>query len=231
MIGLLKNLLRKVLGKACLTYEEMYTVLCDCENVLNSRPLTYVSNEAGDPKPLTPAMFLYDNNKNDNPDLDLIDSCADLNTRAKRRIEIMQHLRNRFRKEYLSNLILKGSCNESRAINVGDVVLLGDDNSKRVDWPLARIEKLIVGRDGRARVVVLRTKDGLYKRPIQRIFPLGISAGDRETKDEPEALREKICNTPIRSKPCENKNCKPLEIRSDVIKTRSGRIIKKPNYY
>ncbi|XP_043472735.1 uncharacterized protein LOC122505290 [Leptopilina heterotoma] len=31
LIGMMKVILRKVLGKASLTFEEMYTVLCDCE--------------------------------------------------------------------------------------------------------------------------------------------------------------------------------------------------------
>ncbi|XP_033222835.1 uncharacterized protein LOC117176691 [Belonocnema kinseyi] len=67
-----------VLGKACLTYEEMYTVLCDCELTLNSRPLTYVSEEPSDLKPLTPAMFLHDIIQSEMPDLDIINR-LDLN--------------------------------------------------------------------------------------------------------------------------------------------------------
>lgn len=42
IIGMMKQLLRKVLGQASLRYEEMYTVLCDTECLLNSRPLTYL---------------------------------------------------------------------------------------------------------------------------------------------------------------------------------------------
>ncbi|GFY08071.1 integrase catalytic domain-containing protein [Trichonephila clavipes] len=42
LIGLLKSILRKVLGKACLSEEELVTVLCDAESLINSRPLTYL---------------------------------------------------------------------------------------------------------------------------------------------------------------------------------------------
>ena len=62
----------------------------------------------------------------------------DLSTRFKRKQEIIEHLRKRFRKEYLSQLILKGK--KSRKLKVGDVVLVGDDTHKKIDWPLARIE-------------------------------------------------------------------------------------------
>ncbi|XP_035222580.1 uncharacterized protein LOC118195385 [Stegodyphus dumicola] len=38
--------------------EELETVLIEIEAILNSRPLTYVYSEVGEPEPLTPAHFL-----------------------------------------------------------------------------------------------------------------------------------------------------------------------------
>ncbi|GFW83666.1 DUF5641 domain-containing protein [Trichonephila clavipes] len=64
----------RVLGKACLTYEELYTVVCDSESVINSRPLTYLSEDQEDLVALTPAMFLQEIKENGVPDLELIDS-------------------------------------------------------------------------------------------------------------------------------------------------------------
>ena len=177
LIGMLKTILRKVLGRSCLSYEEMSTVLCDCESVLNSRPLTYISEEPDDLKTLTPAMFLNDIREIGTPDLDLIDK-IDLNSRFVYRQRLMQHLRKRFRREYLSQLISRSNVKEVRKIKVGEIVLIGDDIHKRIDWPLARVEKLILGRDGTARVAVLKTKAGQFKRPIQRLYPLEISRED-----------------------------------------------------
>ena len=37
--------LRKILGKSLLTYEEIETILCEIECVINSRPLIYVSED------------------------------------------------------------------------------------------------------------------------------------------------------------------------------------------
>ncbi|XP_035221840.1 nuclear pore complex protein Nup205-like [Stegodyphus dumicola] len=56
---------------------------------------------------------------------------------------------------------------------------MGDDNRKRLFWPLARITELIPGRDGKIRTVKLKTRHGTVIRPIQRIFPLEIQANDR----------------------------------------------------
>ncbi|GFU51320.1 integrase catalytic domain-containing protein [Trichonephila clavipes] len=57
LIGPVKRTLRKTPGITSLNHEEMYTVLCDCESLINSRPLTYVTDDVEDLEPLTPAMF------------------------------------------------------------------------------------------------------------------------------------------------------------------------------
>lgn len=46
-----------VLEKACVTYEELLTILTEIECVLNSRPLTYVYTEDLE-ETLTPSHFL-----------------------------------------------------------------------------------------------------------------------------------------------------------------------------
>ena len=202
----------------------MCTVLCDCENTVNSRPLTYVSDSASDLKPLTPATFLRENIDSENPDLDIINK-IDLTVSYRRKQQIMDHLRQRFRQEYLSQLILKGnSSKDFRAIQVGDVVLIGDDSRKRIDWPLAKIEELIQGRDGIARVAILKTKDGLLKRPLQRIYPLEISC---DNTSEIDLMREK--NKSLKNKvTIEDEKSEKIE---SVVKTRSGHVVKKPNFY
>ena len=50
-----KEPLRKVLGKALLSYQELETVLIRIKAVLNSRPLTTVSVNIRDLTPITPA--------------------------------------------------------------------------------------------------------------------------------------------------------------------------------
>ena len=45
LIGIVKNSLKKLLEKSLLTYEELYTVITKTESVMNSRPLTCLSEE------------------------------------------------------------------------------------------------------------------------------------------------------------------------------------------
>ncbi|XP_035229307.1 uncharacterized protein LOC118201324 [Stegodyphus dumicola] len=57
LVGLMKQILRRVLGKSLLSFEEMTTVLCDAEFVISSRPLTYVSENESELVPLSPNSF------------------------------------------------------------------------------------------------------------------------------------------------------------------------------
>jgi len=66
-----------------------------------------------------------------------------------------------------------------------EVVLLGVENSKSLEWPLAVVEELIPGRDGEVRLVKLRTASGVLLRPIQRVYPLEIYDEEPPKSDQP----------------------------------------------
>ena len=55
----MKRCLKKVLGNARLTYDELLTVLMEVEATLNSRPLTYDYDNPYEGEVLTPAHLLY----------------------------------------------------------------------------------------------------------------------------------------------------------------------------
>lgn len=55
------------------------------------------------------------------------------------------------------------------------MVLIGSDNKKRVDWPLAKIVEIYKGRDGVSRVAKVKTQNGELVRPFQRLFRLETS--------------------------------------------------------
>ncbi len=76
IVGLVKELLRKRLGRDILDYEDMITILCDCEQLVNSRPLTYLSEDPNELIPISPMMFLNESTNSDVVDLDKIESTA-----------------------------------------------------------------------------------------------------------------------------------------------------------
>ncbi|GFY44871.1 integrase catalytic domain-containing protein [Trichonephila inaurata madagascariensis] len=67
----------------------------ECESLINSRPLTYVTDDVEDLEPLTPAMFLQDIREVGVPELDQIDENK-LNKRLVYRNRIQKDLRKRF---------------------------------------------------------------------------------------------------------------------------------------
>ncbi|XP_054270806.1 uncharacterized protein LOC128991710 [Macrosteles quadrilineatus] len=189
LIGVVKEILRRNLGNSSVTQEELSTILCDCEATVNSRPLTYLSNDDDCLQPLTPALFLQPTSTAELPDLDEIE-CLSLNKRVRYINKLRRSLRDRFKKEYLATLIHNGKNKKSREPIIGEVVLIGDDNTKRIRWPLGLVQDVYPGRDGFSRVARLKTGNGILTRPLQRLFPLEITACEKECLKENKPLEE-----------------------------------------
>ncbi|KAF8794988.1 hypothetical protein HNY73_002892 [Argiope bruennichi] len=129
--------------------------------------------------------------------LDMIDSKV-LNKTYAYRLKLRQDLRNHFRNEYLRILKDYSKAKEKSSIKEGDLVLIGDTNNKRINWSLAKMTMMYKGKDGRVRVVELKTQFGNIMRPIQKIYPLELNTGDslsstaREVKDGSSLYKDKI---------------------------------------
>ena len=186
-------------------------MLCQVEAVLNSRPMTYISESDDDLMPLSPSMFLNDIRETRFPEVFEIDT-KELKREYRSLRQLRAELEHRFRREYLSLLVHRGKEKGAKEIAVGDVVLVGCDNRKRLEWPLARVLAVFPGKDGHVRVARLQTSSGTLIRPVQRLFPLEVSS-PREA-----------------STLLETKNSVSDGKVSPVV-TRSGREVKEPNRF
>ncbi|GFT18623.1 DUF5641 domain-containing protein [Trichonephila clavipes] len=151
----------------------MYTVLCDCESLINSRPLTYVTDDVEDLEPLTPATFLQDIREVSVPELDQIDENK-LNKRLVYLNRIQNDLRKRFRVEYLGQLRETRNIKGENTLSEGDIVLVEDDHTKRLYWNLGKILKLYPGKDKKVRVAQVKTKYDSFLRPVRKLYLLEV---------------------------------------------------------
>jgi hypothetical protein len=220
LIQMVKGLLKKVLGRASLKYEELVTILCDVEAVINSRPLTYLSEDPGDLSPLTPAMFIQDIQTVGVPDLDHLDE-VNISKRFRYQQNLRDTLRRRFRDEYLSLLVRQPKKGGTREVKVGEVVLIGSDHKKKLNWPLGVVTSLLPGIDNHVRVVKLKTAMGELTRQVQRVYPLEVSSEDPLVLCRKEKEKEKTTSREKES---------PSEVERRVM-TKSGRRVKKPVKY
>ncbi|GFX51075.1 integrase catalytic domain-containing protein [Trichonephila clavipes] len=113
-----------------------------------------------------------------------------------REVTPLNDLRHRFRKEHLGLLIQnknkKGTLSELR---LGEIVLIGDDIKKRMHRPLAKVIRLIPGKDGKIRTAELKTQTGTMLQPTKRVYPLEVHSA--ETPDDP--LNDCTFTNPISS--------------------------------
>jgi hypothetical protein len=106
---------------------------------------------------------------------------------------------------------------------VGEVVLMGSDNTNNLSWPMARVLEAIPGTEGVVRVVRLKTASGEYLRPVQKLYPLEVSEDDkilRTPNDEScKVPQSRAVQAPVTSE------------ASPQIQTRSGKLVRAPKRY
>lgn len=162
MIKCAKKCLKKMLGVARVTYDELYTLIVEVEAILNSRALTYVYPD-GVEEPLTPSHLMTGRRLMSIPDDkdaledDEKDDHGVLTRRERYPATLLGHFWKRWRKEYLLELRehhnMSVRSNNLPQISPDDIVTVMDDEGKlpRSQWKLGKIVKLIKGNDGAIR--------------------------------------------------------------------------------
>lgn len=162
--------LRRIVGDAKLTFEETSTVLCQIEAVLNSRPLTPLSNDASDLSVLTPGHFLIGAPLVALPEPDLTDLKVNTLSRWQYTQVLVQHFWKRWSSEYLAQMNTRVKwLRPKRNLEVGDLVTILQENLPALKWPLGRVISVNPGVDGKVRVVSVKTQTGVFKRPIAKL--------------------------------------------------------------
>ena len=160
----LTSLLYEFSNQIKMNDEMLQTLMCEIENILNSRPLNFVTADVDSMEVLTPNHILRLNS-----DICYPPGMFDVNdVYIKKRWRQVQYLADifwqRWRSEYLSLLNQRQKWfMPKRAHKIGDIVLVVDQSLPRNLWSLGMIEDLILNNDGHvryARVRISRCKDG-----------------------------------------------------------------------
>ncbi|XP_060801418.1 uncharacterized protein LOC132901991 [Amyelois transitella] len=175
-VKLFKYHFKRVIGEICFTYEQFYTLMVQIEGILNSRPLTSLSQDVNDFSFLTPAHFLCGAPINSIPEPDLTsNSNTNILKFWRKCTKIQQDFWKAWHKNYLSQLISRPKWHKAKQnIRMGDLVLLIGDNCSPLKWPVARVINLYPGSDGKVRVVEVKYGQSVHKRAINKVAVLPI---------------------------------------------------------
>ncbi|UYV67640.1 hypothetical protein LAZ67_5001433 [Cordylochernes scorpioides] len=164
---------RRIIGETLLTYEGFLTLIVQMEACLNSRPLGPISGDPNDLAVLTPAHFLLTSSSCCVPEEDLLS--VQLLPRWKMVQRMVQHLWRQWSTDYIHNLQQRHKWRTPRPnVATGSLVLVREEHVPPAKWIMGRVVEIHPGKDGLVRVVSIRTKAGLLKRPLVKLALLPV---------------------------------------------------------
>lgn len=178
-----KRHLLKVNSMGLLTFEEMSTLLCRIEAVLNSRPIAPMSDSPSDFTPLTPAHFLVGGALT----LPAEPDSTEVPLNRVRRWELVkvqaQFFWKRWSSEYLPQLHKRGRwLTNAENIQIGSLAILKEDNLPSLQWKMVRVTKVHPGSDGIIRVITVINSAGReFQRSATKIAVLPTIKEEEDT--------------------------------------------------
>ena len=164
-----KRAIKAVLNERTVSDEVLVTVFVEVTALLNDRPLTTVSTDPNDANPLTPNHFLCQPHQYVPPDDD--DSFEE---NARRRWRYAQFIVGqywkRWMREYVPTLTERTKWSRhNRNAEVGDRVLVIDENTKRGEWPVGIVTEVYPDGKRIVRQVTVKIDSSEYKRPVTKL--------------------------------------------------------------
>ena len=178
IIRLLRRHLRHVLDEQTLTDEVLLTLIIECENIVNSRPLSPVSQDVEDFRSITPNDLLNVRPHQGLPPGVFPDHGTVRLQRQWRQVQMLVNaFWRRFRSDYLPTLQARQKWNFNKSnFSVGDLVLVHDAAIPRSQWKIARVTEVYPSSDDNVRSLRLKMPNGHFlDRPITKVYMLEAS--------------------------------------------------------
>ncbi|XP_071052909.1 uncharacterized protein [Onthophagus taurus] len=163
--------LKRIVQNARLTYESFYALLVQIESILNSRPLCPLSQDPYDLQALRPGHFLIGESLTTLPQRNVTEIPTNTLNNFQQLQQMCQNFWKKWSSEYLHTVQQRNKwrIDVPEGIRIGDLVLLKEDNTPPLLWPLGLVTELHPGNDGAIRVVSVRTNRGEVKRGVKKV--------------------------------------------------------------
>ena len=197
LVRTIKASLATAISKKLLTLKEFTTIVKEAENIVNSRPLTYQSDNTRD-IPLTPSQLAWGRDLTLMPPLlqpgDPLDEDYDAKaTRAQYVVlsNALERFRKRWHNEYFLSLREKhyNQCaeNPSHHLRVGQLVMVKHDNIHRIEWPLGVITAVYPDERGVIRTAEVEECGRRSIRSVTFLVPLKL-----DCHQEDDAIQQRL---------------------------------------
>ena len=122
LVKTVKLCLKKTIGRATVTYDELATILTEVESVINARHITYVydDDEESVSYALTPSHLINGRMITAMPNdhhYEIVSTSTTLSRRAKHQRNILRKFINQWRRDYLLNLRENSAVNSRNSSN------------------------------------------------------------------------------------------------------------------
>ncbi|XP_075254923.1 uncharacterized protein LOC142346293 [Convolutriloba macropyga] len=145
-----KRILYSVIGSQMLTEETFHSFLTQVEEILNSRPLTYVPDNGLSYQPITPNHFLIGRPHKRLPSI--LSITKDYNKDWKRCNTLSHQFWTRLLREFIPTMARRPTwIKDQKPLEVGSLVWILEDMTPRGIWPVGIVEKLSHSNDGKVR--------------------------------------------------------------------------------
>ncbi|XP_037051788.1 uncharacterized protein LOC119085478 [Bradysia coprophila] len=175
MIQTVKKCLDESMTSRYPTDEVLQSLFIEAENIVNSRPLTYVALDSPYDEVLTPNHFLIGSSNGYKPPHDFNDS--DLLRNSWRTAQAMaDKFWYVFVMEYLPTITQRSKwLKKVKPLQVDDVVLIVDAAFKRNTWPKGLVVETHKDKNGIVRSAKIRTDLGTFlTRPVSQLVVLDV---------------------------------------------------------
>lgn len=136
-VGSIKYHLKRTVADRILTFEELSTVLSQIEAILNSRPISPLSENPEDLDILTPGHFLVGNALTAPIEPNLMQIKENRLSNWQMISRMRREFWEKWSNDYISKLQIRSKWQDvENNISVGDMVLLKEENTSPLQWPL-----------------------------------------------------------------------------------------------